>query len=71
MREKRDGKLFGARSEKDLKQQLADIEKAAKAAVAQDRGQHQGMFYEVLSNNFFSYSCYNIVVYLCTVSLTI
>jgi hypothetical protein len=43
-KKKREDKLFGAKSEHDLKQQLASIEKAALQAVAQDREELPGMF---------------------------
>lgn len=43
-KQKRDGKLHGARSELDLKRQLAEIERAAKEAVAADRMQDGSMF---------------------------
>jgi hypothetical protein len=41
-KKKRDEKLHGARSEKELHQQLAAIERAARDAMAQDRGEFQG-----------------------------
>ena len=41
---KRDKTLHGARSEQELKQQLADIEKAARNAIAEDRDAQPGNF---------------------------
>jgi hypothetical protein len=41
--------LFGARSETEIKQQLAEIERAAKEAVAADRLESTGLFYKVTS----------------------
>ena len=46
-KKKRNEKLFGARSEGEIKQQLADIERAAQEAVAADRLFEGGMFYQV------------------------
>ena len=43
-KQKRDEKLHGARSEKELKQQLDEIEKAAKQAIVNDRLESSGMF---------------------------
>lgn len=51
-KQKRMDKLHGARSEAELKQQLADIEKAAKEAIASDRSQHDGLFYQVGNHTF-------------------
>mmetsp|Transcript_26612 Transcript_26612/g.39541 ORF Transcript_26612/g.39541 Transcript_26612/m.39541 type:complete len:395 (+) Transcript_26612:60-1244(+) len=45
-KKKRDEKLHGARSEQELTRQLAAINKAAQDAVAQDRAQMQGNFYQ-------------------------
>jgi hypothetical protein len=47
LKQKRMDKLHGARSESELKKQLADIEKAAKEAIAVDRTEHDGSFYQV------------------------
>lgn len=44
-KEKREKTLHGARSEHELKQQLRDIEKAAKDAIAVDRNEFDGQFY--------------------------
>lgn len=44
-KKKRDEKFHGARSEYDLKKQLADIEKAAQAAIDIDREEHGDLFY--------------------------
>eukprot|EP01041_Mallomonas_annulata_P007167 gene7167-14590_t len=44
-KQKRDEKLHGARSEKELKQQLADIEKSAREAIQNDRLSSSGMFH--------------------------
>lgn len=44
-KEKREKQLHGARSERELQQQLADIEKAAAEALNADRSEHAGMFY--------------------------
>lgn len=44
-KDKRDKTLHGARSERDLKNQLQEIEKAAKEALAQDQQTLQGHFY--------------------------
>jgi len=46
-KQKRQDKLHGARSEVELKQQLAEIEKAAKEAIAVDRAEQGGYFYQV------------------------
>lgn len=43
-KQKRDEKLHGARSEQDLKRQLAEIERAAREAVALDRTQDPAFF---------------------------
>ena len=48
-KKKRNEKLFGARSETEIKQQLAEIERAAKEAVAADRLESTGLFYKVIS----------------------
>jgi len=37
LKKKRESKFHGARSEKELRLQLAEIEKAARTAVAEDR----------------------------------
>ena len=37
LKKKRESKFHGARSEKELKLQLAEIDKAARSAVAEDR----------------------------------
>ena len=47
-KKKRNEKLFGARSEEEIKQQLAEIERAAKEAVAADRLEATGLFYQVI-----------------------
>lgn len=47
LKQKRMDKLHGARSESDLKKQLADIERAAKEAIATDRAEQDGNFYQV------------------------
>lgn len=49
-KKKRNEKLFGARSEGEIKQQLAEIERAAKEAVAADRLEENGLFYSVSCN---------------------
>lgn len=49
MKQKRQEKLHGARSESELKQQLAEIEKAAKEAIAVDKTEQDGFFYQVPS----------------------
>jgi U1 zinc finger len=43
-KKKREEKLHGARSEREIKQQLADIEKAAREAIANDRLENAGYF---------------------------
>jgi hypothetical protein len=45
-KKQRDDKLYGAKSEKDLQQQLAAIERAARDAISQDRSEAGGMFYQ-------------------------
>jgi hypothetical protein len=47
-KKKRNEKLFGARSEGEIKQQLAEIERAAKEAVAADKLETTGLFYQVI-----------------------
>jgi WW domain-binding protein 4 len=48
MRNKRDEKLHGARSEAELRKQLAEIDKAAKEAIQGDRAEAHGQdFYRV------------------------
>ena len=47
-KKKRNEKLFGARSEGEIKQQLAEIERAAKEAVAVDKLEATGLFYQVI-----------------------
>ena len=47
LKQKRDEKLHGARSESELKHQLAEIDKAAKEAIAIDRSEHEGSFFQV------------------------
>ena len=44
MKKKREDKLHGARSEQDLKKQLAEIERAARGAIAEDRVQSGNLF---------------------------
>ena len=51
-KQKRDEKLHGARSEVELKHQLAEIEKAAKEAIATDRAEQDGFFFQVRSHRF-------------------
>ena len=46
-KEKRDAKLHGASSERELQGMLADIEKAAKSAIADDRENSSAMFVKV------------------------
>lgn len=43
-KKKREEKLYGLRNEEDLKRQLAEIEKAASAAIQEDRQQVGAMF---------------------------
>lgn len=43
-RKKRDEKLFGNRSERDLQKQLAEIERAANEAIQADRAEHGDIF---------------------------
>lgn len=50
-KKKRNEKLFGARSEGEIKQQLAEIERAAKEAVAADKLETPGLFYQVILLN--------------------
>ena len=47
MKQKRQDRLHGARSESELKQQLAEIEKAAKEAIDADRVELGGSFFKV------------------------
>jgi hypothetical protein len=47
LKQKRLDKLHGARSESELKHQLAEIEKAAKEALSADRAEQDGNFYQV------------------------
>jgi hypothetical protein len=49
LKQKRLDKLHGARSESELKHQLAEIEKAAKEALSADRAEQDGNFYQVRS----------------------
>ena len=50
-KQKRDEKLHGARSEKELKQQLDDIEKAARESILNDRLESSGIFGKVSGGN--------------------
>lgn len=43
-RKKKDEKLFGNRSERDLQKQLAEIERAAAEAIQADRAEHGDIF---------------------------
>jgi len=43
-KKKRDDKLFGLRNEEDLKRQLSEINKAANAAITEDRNEIGGLF---------------------------
>jgi hypothetical protein len=60
-KQKKFDKLHGVRSEAELRHQLAEIEKAAKEAIAADKADNDGSFYQVLKNSndasvaFFSY----------------
>lgn len=47
LKQKRLDKLHGARSEAELKKQLDEINKAASAAIASDRMEQDGNFYQV------------------------
>ena len=44
---RREEKLHGKHSERELKQQMEEIERAAKEAVAVDKQETPGMFYQV------------------------
>lgn len=44
-KKKREEKLGGIHSEKELQYQLAEIDKAAREAVASDRSTYQGQFF--------------------------
>jgi hypothetical protein len=46
LKAKKDAKLHGARSERELEQTLKEIEKAARAAVADDRTNSDSFFYQ-------------------------
>jgi ribosomal protein L9 len=46
-KKKRDEKLYGARSEREVQQQLAEIERAAQEALATDKREHGHLFFQV------------------------
>ena len=56
-KKKRNEKLFGARSEGEIKQQLAEIERAAKEAVAADKLEATGLFYQVILLDYLRLQC--------------
>lgn len=49
-KDKRDKNLHGARSERDLKDQMQEIENAARDAMTQDQHSLRGQFYSSSSN---------------------